>query len=396
MHTDNLLTDFLHPERRQRPLTQNLRACRLNDRVRAALGGATVTEAAIALQLYKYHELNYSRRAAEYCSVYHSKLSSRRKVIPGIDRLESGGYVVNHRQKPGTHNRTRSVVVATDLLFDVVGAVLSGSIVETPPPLRLVELRDAKKNPIPYDTKARQVVDMERRLRGHGQLTLDVEISGTEIAEMIRIFNNSSWKQGGRAYGPWQSMPKQERAGIEIAGEATVELDYTAIHPSLLYAEKGLQLPDDCYVVADIDGNMYPRRDVKLALLVLINAESLKSARMAIAGELMRRWCEMNGLQPSENDIPPECVKQAGALIEAVKKRHKPIADAFHSGAGLRLQNIDARIAEAVWWTMTKRGVVVLPVHDSFIVQRSRADELEALMIEAAERIAGTVLRVTH
>ena len=32
-----------------------------------------------------------------------------------------------------------------------------------------------------------------------------------------------------------------------IDGEPMLELDYKSIHPSLLYAEKGLTVPSDCY-----------------------------------------------------------------------------------------------------------------------------------------------------
>jgi hypothetical protein len=54
---------------------------------------------------------------------------------------------------------------------------------------------------------------------------------------LYRVFNNSSFKQGGRFYGAWwQSVPREYRGLIRINGKPTVELDYRAIHPRILYA----------------------------------------------------------------------------------------------------------------------------------------------------------------
>jgi hypothetical protein len=47
----------------------------------------------------------------------------------------------------------------------------------------------------------------------------------------------------GRFYGWWQNWPKSERLRLTIDGEAVIELDYAQLHPTLLYAEKGITLP---------------------------------------------------------------------------------------------------------------------------------------------------------
>ena len=47
---------------------------------------------------------------------------------------------------------------------------------------------------------------------------------------------------------------------------------------------------------------------------------------------------------------------------------------------------IDAAIAETVMLTMLVRGIVVLPLHDSFLVPASKRDELEDEMLEAAHK----------
>ena len=66
------------------------------------------------------------------------------------------------------------------------------------------------------------------------------------------------------------NMPRDERHDVTFNGEPTIELDFTAIHPHTLYANRGHIAPVDCYNVG-----RWPRDLVKLAMLVLINAKKL-------------------------------------------------------------------------------------------------------------------------
>src|SRR5262249_26472009 len=140
------------------------------------------------------------------------------------------------------------------------------------------------------------------------------------------------WDNCGRFVGPlWQSRPKTERQGLTINGLATEELDFKGMHIQLLYQEAGKQMQGDPY---NVDG--WPRERVKLALLILINASSHRSAVLALADALK-----------TDRNIS-DYFKTAEKLLRAVKARHKAIAWAFGSDAGVRLMHKDARIAEAV------------------------------------------------
>jgi len=72
-------------------------------------------------------------------------------------------------------------------------------------------------------------------------------------------------------------------------------------------------------------------------------------------------------------------------VIEAVKDRHPSIENQFFTGAGLRLQRIDSDLCEAVMLALINRSpeIVVLPVHDSFIVHHGHQDELMGMMLGA-------------
>ena len=73
-------------------------------------------------------------------------------------------------------------------------------------------------------------------------------------------------------------------------------------------------------------------------------------------------------------------------LRDAVEAKHERISKFFHSGIGIKLQRIDADIAEEIMLTMMKRDVLVLPVHDSFIVQTSYWRALRNVMRAAYEQ----------
>ena len=88
--------------------------------------------------------------------------------------------------------------------------------------------------------------------------------------KLHRVFNNGKFEDGGRFYGGWwQSIPSRLRPFITINGKPTVELDYSTMHPRMLYAHIGMECPADPYNV----GFNSDRRDlVKKAFNALINA----------------------------------------------------------------------------------------------------------------------------
>jgi hypothetical protein len=83
---------------------------------------------------------------------------------------------------------------------------------------------------------------------------------------------------------------------------------------------------------------------------------------------------------------------KAGDLLDAIRARHRPIAPCFGSGAGLRLQRRDADLAERVLLRLLRRGIVALPIHDSFIVRRRHAGARDEAMDAELGRLLATLL----
>lgn len=190
-----------------------------------------------------------------------------------------------------------------------------------------------------------------------------IQIDFTKV-ELHRVFNNSSWQEGGRFYGGWwQNIPKAFRKYIEINGKHTVEVDYSGHHVRMLYAKVGLEPPDDPY---DLEG--FDREIQKLLMLILINTDNRQTAVRAMINKYR---------------LPP--IEIFNALIQ----RHSPISKHFYSGAGLGLMYEDSLIAEQVMLRMMKLGATVLPVHDSFIVRSTYQTELVVVMGEVFTEIYG-------
>ncbi len=167
---------------------------------------------------------------------------------------------------------------------------------------------------------------------------------------LVRIFNNGNFENGGRFYrGWWQEVLSDYRKHITIDGHDTVEVDYSAMHFYIMYAEQGLNVPIvDPYTFDD-----YNRKDIKIALNIAINAENETAGVIAINNEV---W-----LDKSYSEVK--------AILQLIIKRHEPIANYFFSGKGVELQYLDSKIAELVMLNLQKvHKITALPVHDSFIV----------------------------
>ncbi len=178
-------------------------------------------------------------------------------------------------------------------------------------------------------------------------------------------------------------MSKILRKQIQINGEPVVELDFKTLHPAIIYAQYGAPLPEDCYTIGS-----WPRELVKVAMLILLNAKDPTKARLAIASREPMAAIAIPGSK--------EAYKAASELIGDIKRFHYRITGAFHSDKGAELMLIDSELAEAVMLFMQRAGVIVLPVHDSFLVQESEADRLEEAMLRIAYEAGYEALRVSR
>ena len=193
--------------------------------------------------------------------------------------------------------------------------------------------------------------------------------------QLRRIFSRGDLTKHGRFYnGWWQSVPSIFRQHITIDGYKTSEVDYSNMSLRIVYALQGIErdIDDDLYDIGLDDwlGDDDPRRKlIKIFVNALMNDETgnykLKPAGLKTLGLIHEE------------------------LLALVLKTHTPIADKLTAGIGMKATYLDSQIAELVMRTMQEDGIVVLPIHDSFIVRTGYQRWLEVVMEAAFKAITG-------
>lgn len=343
------------------------------------------TGTAIAFDLYfgsSWH--SYSRSAEHYSRRvlrYRNPLYTFQFVVAAMDRLSDMGWIDHDRAPPGRFE-WQSAACPKPALFDALGRIIDGRLMLVKP-AEAIWLRDRGTRQLIDYRDNRQTERRRRLVEELNEAIMGANLPPAAAAPIVCIYTDN-FGQNGRFYGLgncFQNMPLEIRKLITICGESVVELDFRTIHPALLYARAGAAPPSDCYSVRG-----FSRALAKLGLLVLINARNEASARRAIATS-----------DPMKATAPASMQVAFGAaqrLIDQLKNLHSRIAWAFHCDMGLELMAQDAAIAAEVIRTMLARGIVVLPIHDSFLVPASKASELEAAMIEASQKVASVTLKV--
>ncbi|MGB3486525.1 MAG: hypothetical protein WBA62_00335 [Xanthobacteraceae bacterium] len=337
-----------------------------------------------------FQRTSYSR-SHEFYSVparYRATDYGYDTVIGAVDRLVTAGLLIEHVKAP-------SGTIGTGWQSSFIGSPALYRIHDVPTVARrsgeVIKLKDAKTGRlVDYRETRRTAADRKvtAGINAHirnAAIVLDAPSIAEQSARVIRFKTdddhgahavypemtelyrvyNGGWNLGGRYYGGWwQSVRATDRKHFVINGEQAVEEDYEQLHPRLLYAHAGEVLVGDAYT---IDG--WDRKLCKRAFNILLNASNFHEAKASIARHTGDESVALN-------------------LIEAIKRKHFRVQKFFHSGIGIRLQNIDSEMAKIVLTELTlRRGITVLPVHDSFIVPMSAREYLVRIMQEAFERV---------
>ena len=205
-----------------------------------------------------------------------------------------------------------------------------------------------------------------------------------------RIFNNGSFKQGGRWYGGWwQRLNSKLREDILIDGTRTVEIDFSGLHPNLAYTRQGLDYDGadpyniriEAFDELGINDPKISREVIKLMMLLGLNATDEEILFKAFRDNF--NYSFLGAFDFSFTN------KQLSKILTNIKEHHSPIADQFATGAGIDLMYMDSQIVEQIINIFTVQEEPILTVHDSFIVKFKQQDLLNACMKEAFQSITG-------
>ncbi len=192
-----------------------------------------------------------------------------------------------------------------------------------------------------------------------------------------RIFAKNMDK-GGRFYGIIaQQLPEEIRLKMTINGSPVVELDYQAIHPSLLFSSIGIQPPENIYVY-DKTNDPQERKLMKIISLIAFNAPTEKKALRAIRKQYNDRYQVML----KDTDI------KLG--LELMCLYNPELEQFLFKGLGVELQYTDSQIMDEILAKLTKTGVPAIPVHDSVIVPEKDCEYVRTVMVDAYQKITKT------
>ncbi|MFC4593957.1 hypothetical protein ACFO3E_07090 [Sphingobium tyrosinilyticum] len=190
----------------------------------------------------------------------------------------------------------------------------------------------------------------------------------------------SSLNKGGRLYsqGRYQQFSRNDRATITIDGEATVEIDISACHLTIVYARNGMKL--DAFAAYTIDG--FPRAVIKSWVTMTLGHS--KFHRAWPKATVDRMWDKFNG-EINLRDYPIKDV-EAAVLAKHPLLREWPSSPI--RWGDLQYEESEVMI-DTVYTLSVEHGIPALPVHDSIIVAASKIETAKDVLIAMFEKHIG-------
>ena len=254
----------------------------------------------------------------------------------------------------------------------------------TPP----ISLRDSEDNEIKV-INSKTTNPIRKRIERYNNLILssDIELPIDKIdydrrksvgfanRTYTKHYLDRSYKSGGKYYGPcWQNLSKELRKEIKINGQETVELDFNAMHLHLLYCKVNKKLTD--YIPEGTDAYQLPNRNrkiVKTSFTCCINNNCNKdNVNQVVGPKVARKFPEIFEKNISYRDI-----------LDELGSHHPEVSQFFYAQIGNEVSNMESKVSDYIIGKLTRKNILVLNIHDSFIVSIPYKDILLNTMIDA-------------
>lgn len=367
----------------------------------------------------RLHDLSYSRNSGRYDST-NSVNKVSRKIVDIIDDMERTEYIQENRKgyndrkhdgKDSYQSRMRPGQKVLDYISET-----DFTYTRTEKPYTEIIMKDDNKKVVDFiethetermreniqffndklagydiellaDEKTQVLLEQvvkKKYKRNKRILKLDFEelpFFDTSRVKLHRTFNDNSFEHGGRYYGNYVtgifSKDYKFRNHLTINGQPVVELDFGNLHPHMVYQLAGEQPPEGDMYEIDIANYGENRSDVKKVLNGMLNAEgqSIKQAKNNVIASITKKLTD-NYTDTATRD---RLTDYMGKLID----KHEAIEKHFFTGIAKKCQRLDSDIAELVMLDLMNRDFKVLPVHDSFIIQKRDENELKEAMQKA-------------
>lgn len=209
-----------------------------------------------------------------------------------------------------------------------------------------------------------------------------------------RIFSQGEtpaygWDKGGRLYSlgaSYQNVEREKRSLIRINGEETIEIDLQASHLTILHALRGVKFDPniDPYIIPG-----FPRFVVKRWVTMTLGHDRFQ--RCWSAGAKEDYADEKLGTGDLQKDYP--ILKTRNAVLKHLAVLRDWETSPVRWGD---LQFLESKvIVDAVHDLATRLSIAALPMHDSLIVPKGKAEIAQKVLAECFERHVGVKPKLT-
>lgn len=213
--------------------------------------------------------------------------------------------------------------------------------------------------------------------------------------QVKKIYNNSSFSEGGRIYmsgaGVGEMIDRENRIHLEINGEPTVECDYGQLFPRVAADLVGVTLDKSFDPYGIIISGYKPsviRNLAKIGLMCLFNCKDEEGATFALIKEMNQKWLKEQIDVAKQEGVWPD-FPIARRVIEALLERNDYVSTYFFSDSALDLMAIESTMMDYIIERVLSDEQIMIPIHDSVIVQEKYKDKAVSIMERAYEVVVG-------
>lgn len=261
----------------------------------------------------------------------------------------------------------------------------------------VLEVRDSSGNVVAKRLPERQK-DLVKLLTKFNYKLIDSELKIEDnkySVQVKKIYNNSSFNEGGRIYmsgaGLSEMINRENRLKLEINGEHTVECDYGQLFPRIAADLVGVTLDKsfDPYAI-NISGYKPSviRSLAKVGLMCLFNCKDEEGATFALIKEMNQKWMKAQIEEAKVEGMWPD-FPIARRVVEALVERNSYIQTYFFSDSSLDLMAIESTMMDYIIEKVLSDDQIMIPNHDSIIVQERYKDRAIKIMERAYDVVVG-------
>lgn len=261
----------------------------------------------------------------------------------------------------------------------------------------VIEIRDKDGNVVAKRLPERQK-ELVRLLTKFNYKLVDSDFKieeNTYSVQVKKIYNNSTFNEGGRVYmsgtGINEMIERNNRTKLEINGEPTVECDYGQLFPRIAADLVGVTL-DETFDPYGITISGYKpsviRNLAKIGLMCLFNCKTEEGATFALIKEMNKKWLKDQIEEAKAEGVWPD-FPIARRVIEALVERNSYVHTYFFSDSALDLMAIESTMIDYIIERVLSDDQIMIPIHDSVIVQEKYKDSAVQIMKRAYEVVVG-------